>query len=137
MCHISLVTCHMYVTWNPFFQTFRAGPLIFWAKNWLGLSVNVLLSTGHNWSSRIKKLCLETFFRLLHLVKSLMWHPGGKKCFFLDLDHIAMIQRLRYMSIILNLSYLLVPCGKTMWVLRLRVRNNLSVPSVNTNILKR
>ena len=48
-----------------------------------------------------------------------------------------MTQRQWYLSIFFNLCYLLVPCGKTMWRLRLRLRTNRSVPSVNTNILKR
>ena len=65
---------------------------------------------------------------------------GGENCFCLDLENwqkSGTTPRFRYLSIFLNLCYLLVPCDKTMWRLRLRLRTNMSVPSVNTNILKR
>ena len=61
----------------------------------------------------------------------------GENYFCLDVDNLAMTPRLRYLSIFLNLGYLLVPCGKILLWLRLRLRTNMSVPSLNTNIQKR
>ena len=63
--------------------------------------------------------------------------PWVTVSFCLDLDNFAMTPRLWYLSILFNLFYLVLPCGKTMWWLWSRLRTNRFVPSGNTNIIKR
>ena len=75
--------------------------------------------------------------RLSTLMLLQLQSTGVTISFCLDLYNFAMTPRLWYLSILFNLFYLLLPCGKTMWWLWSRLRTNRSVPSGNTNIIKR
>ena len=75
--------------------------------------------------------------RLSTLMLLQLQSTGVTISFCLDLYNFAMTPRLWYLSIWFNLFYLVLPCGKTMWWLWSRLRTNRSVPSGNTNIIKR
>ena len=132
MCHVSCVTCHMS-------HVKKKNRIIGRACQW-----RVCYQKGITHWVLWKKWRLETFFEVAgfceqpNVIMVDLGKPSwGKNCFCLDLDHFAMTPSLWYLSILLNRCYLLVPCDKTIWRLRLRLSTNRSVTSVNTNLLKR